>query len=99
MHQSQPIPTIINRYTVLDNLQNKFQSPQRNEHVNKVEYQIHSQTKKNENRHNKRQSCERSCSRDMKLPRELGKEFEVSGMAMTGSGLANVTALAHEEIH
>ena len=30
--------------------------------------------------------------------RELGKEFEVSGTKMLGSGLANITALAHEEI-
>jgi hypothetical protein len=34
LHQSQPIPTIIKRYAVLGNLQNKFQSPQRHEHVN-----------------------------------------------------------------
>lgn len=36
LHQSQPIPTIINPHTVLGNLQNKFQSPQGREHVNKV---------------------------------------------------------------
>lgn len=75
LHQSQPIPTIINLYTVLDNLQNKFQSPQGHEHVNKgnikkQEFQIHSQTKKEEDPHNRRLSCESLCLQDIKLPWE-----------------------------
>ena len=38
----------------------------------------------------------RGCARE--ISNYLGKEFEVSGTVMLGSGLANVTALAHEEI-
>jgi len=33
-----------------------------------------------------------------KVSNYLGKEFEVSGTVMPGSGLANITALTHEEI-
>jgi hypothetical protein len=38
----------------------------------------------------------RGCAR--KISNFLGKEFEVGGTVMPGSGLANITALAHEEI-
>jgi hypothetical protein len=38
----------------------------------------------------------RGCARE--ISDYLGKEYEVSGTVMPGSGLANITALAHEEI-
>jgi hypothetical protein len=38
----------------------------------------------------------RGCARE--ISNYLSKEFEVSGTVMLGSGLANITALAHEEI-
>jgi hypothetical protein len=38
----------------------------------------------------------RGCARE--ISNYLGKEFEVSGTVMSGSGLANITALAYEEI-
>jgi hypothetical protein len=38
----------------------------------------------------------RGCARE--ISNYLSKEFEVSGTVMPGSGLANITALAHEEI-
>jgi hypothetical protein len=37
----------------------------------------------------------RDCARE--ISNYLGKEFEVSGTVMSGSGLANITALVHEE--
>jgi hypothetical protein len=38
----------------------------------------------------------RGCARE--ISNFLGKELKVSGMVVPGLGLANITALAHEEI-
>ena len=100
LHQSQPILTIINQYIILDDLQNKFQSPQRHEHVNKMT--LKSKNIKYTLKPRKKKiivigdSHARGCARE--ISDYLGNEFEVGGTVMPESGLANITALALEEI-
>ena len=99
LQHSQPIPVVVNKYAILDRLQEESEAFQNHSRISEVAL---SRNKKKCPNTRKRKIViigdSHARGYAVEISSGLGKDFEVTGTVMPGARLANITNLADKEV-